>query len=148
MVEALGHRKAIRKLRCGWIDEGKPKKEQGHDSDHENLSATASPGMETDPSARQFNLTPDVASPPNSEAGHDPDQPNFIGHGVADSEVQQGTLEQDVLDQLLAEEPQANAGQIRNSSNSLEQLSADVLAQEEKDFGEEEEIMRQMEFEE
>jgi hypothetical protein len=143
MVEKLGHKKDIQRLRCAWIDEGKPKTDQGPDPDHENLSATASPGTETDPSARQFNLTPDVASPPKGEAGHDPDHPNLISHGGPGSEAPQGALEdEDDLDQLLAEEPQATAGPSRNQSNS----TSGGAAPEENDFDDEEEVMRGMEF--
>jgi replication fork protection complex subunit Csm3/Swi3 len=141
MVEKLGHKKEVQKLRCGWIDEGKPKKDQGPDPDHENLSATASPGTETDPSARQFNLTPEVASPPKGEAGQDPDHTSFIGHGTAGSEAPQGALEEDdLLDQLLAE-PQPNAAPGRNQFTPQ-----GIGAEPDADFGEEEDIMRSMEL--
>jgi replication fork protection complex subunit Csm3/Swi3 len=147
MVEKLGHKKDVQRLRCAWIDEGKPKTDRGPDSDHENLSATAGPGTETDPSARQFNITPDVASPPKGdmEAGHDPDHPSLIGHGGPDSEAPQGALEdEDDLDQLLAEEPQDKAAPRRNQSNSTT-LSSGGAAPEEDDFDDEEEIIRAME---
>jgi hypothetical protein len=146
MVEKLGHKKDVQRLRCAWIDEGKPKTDQGPDPDHENLSAAASPGTETDPSARQFNITPDVASPPKGEAGQDPDHPSLIGHGGPDSEAPQGALEdEDDLDQLLAEEPQDKAALSRNQSNSTTH-STGGAAPEEVDFEDEEEIMRGMEF--
>jgi replication fork protection complex subunit Csm3/Swi3 len=146
MVEKLGHKKDVQKLRCAWIDEGRPKTDQGPDPDRENLSATASPGTETDPSARQFNLTPDVASPPKGEAGQDPDHPSSIGHGGPDSEAPQGALEEeDDLDQLLAEEPHPQAGPGRNQSNSTTQATGGA-APEDDDFGDEEEVMRAMDF--
>ena len=155
MIEKLGHAKRMQKLRCGWIDESKPKKAQENDSDHEHLSATPRPELQANPSPRQSNLqTPDIESvPPAAEtlSTENENEPMMDagtnGHNDTDNMAFTGAPDDDELDQLLAEEPMFNGNPSRNSSTSAAFLNAENKHVGEEDvFAEEEEIMRELDF--
>jgi replication fork protection complex subunit Csm3/Swi3 len=155
MIEKLGHGKRMQKLRCGWIDESKPKKAQENDSDHEHLSVTPQPGLEANPSPRQSNLeTPDIISVPAAAEAlstENEKEPAITaranGQGDTDNISFTGAPNDDELDQLLAEEPMSNANPSRNSSTSAVLLNAENSHVDEEDvFANEEEIMRELDF--
>jgi replication fork protection complex subunit Csm3/Swi3 len=144
MIEKLGHTKRMQSLRSGWIDESKPNMAQDDDSDHGNISDTIYPGLEVSPSSRQASVGKDVTE---SLTAENEVSMNAGTNGEQAADTTPGALDDDELDQLLAEEFELAASDPgRNSSISAGLLNANSHAGDRDEFADEDEVMRDLDF--
>jgi replication fork protection complex subunit Csm3/Swi3 len=105
IVEKLGHKKSMQRLRSEWINENQPKVSVPSDSEPENLSATpANPGSEmvlAGANQGETNISPDSNTGVLSDA-EVTERAQTNGEELSDSAL--GIPDEDELDQLLADE--------------------------------------------
>jgi replication fork protection complex subunit Csm3/Swi3 len=143
MIEKLGHKKTLQRLRNQWIEDSKPKPSVENDSDPEHLSATpAIPGSElapADASKGDSNFSPDTNISPGSDAEDTEKQGVWAQtNGEKDSDFTAGIPNDDELDHLMAHDTPD-----RNSFTAAP-VSRDLSNRKDDAFADDEDMMREM----
>ncbi|KAF2672755.1 Swi3-domain-containing protein [Microthyrium microscopicum] len=140
IIEKLGHKKNVQRLRSDWINESKSSANLGSDS---NLSNAPSP----DPGSRSSIVPPD----PNTNLSIPTDKSQAPSHGRAGSnggefsDAIPGAPDEDELEALLAGEPDSfESAPARNSSTLPTRTQAPSQSVAPGEFADEEDIMREM----
>lgn len=149
MIEKLGHKKRIQKLRAEWINESKPKTGLDEISDHENESPVAQAGAKDTISQRESNLFPNTHPQPiltdDLPAESDVAAEETSGQDQAENQST-GFPDEDELDQLLADEAIFDEMPDRNSFTLPVAQNPKPSHTAYDNFADEEDIMREMGF--